>query len=72
MRTFPDKEVTDLVDFDYPDGECLPITKCVCGAKYNLWEEILSIYSEDAWKCPNCGISLYFRNQIYIYSVNRE
>ena len=63
-------DVTDQVSFDNPDDECLPITKCVCGAKFRAWSEFnISIYSDDPYPCPKCGRKLYFRNSIRVMEV---
>ena len=62
-------DVTDSVEFEWNDDECLPITKCVCGAKFAAWEHIISIYEEDPYKCPKCGVGLYFRPMIRVYKL---
>ena len=67
-----DKDVTAQVDFGNPDDECLPITSCVCGAKFPVWSEILSIYKDDPWECPKCGAGLYFGNRVRVYQVVEE
>ena len=67
-----DKDVTDLVDFYTNDDEALPLTQCVCGKKYGMWDFIISVYREDAHECEDCGAKLYFTNTITVYQVNEE
>ena len=62
-------DVTDKVEFEWNDEECLPITKCVCGAKFDAWDYIISIYEEHTYKCPKCKVGLYFRPMIRVYKV---
>ena len=64
-----DIDVTDLVDFSNPDDEALPITRCVCGQKFQLWEFSISIYPDGAHECPNCRRRLYFSQSIRVYEV---
>ena len=65
--TETDKNVTDLVHFDINDDECLPITKCLCGAEFKPWDFVISIYRDSACKCPKCGRDFYFKNSIQVY-----
>jgi len=67
MAEHPD--VTAKVDFGEVDGESLPLTKCVCGARFPLWEEIMSIYADRPWECPKCKTKLYFTCAIRVYQV---
>lgn len=62
-----DRDVTDQMDFENNDDECLPVTKCVCGATFATWTFIISIYSDDPYKCPECGRGLYFSLRIRVY-----
>ena len=64
-----DTDVTDLVGFGNPDDELLPLTECVCGARFDMWDMVISIYREDAYECDKCGRRLYFRNDIKVYEV---
>ena len=66
------EDVTSKVYFGWSDDEFLPITKCVCGAKFEMWEYSISIYKTDAFKCPKCGVGLYFRPSIKVYKVSHE
>lgn len=63
------KDVTKFVEFDNNDDESLPVTKCVCGKRFRLWEWSISIYDDDPTECPHCGAKLYFRNNICVYQV---
>ena len=63
------EDVTDQVEFGWNDDECMPITKCVCGSKFDMWNHIISIYEEDPYKCPECRVGLYFRSAIRVYKV---
>ena len=66
------KDVTSQVEFGNNDDECLPITKCVCGAVFMPWEFIISIYSDDAYECPKCQRKFYFSCSIRIYQVTQS
>lgn len=63
----PDIDVTELVDFGGVDDELLPLTKCVCGAEFESWDFVISIYPESPRTCRTCGRELYFSNAIHIY-----
>ena len=62
-------DVTAQVDFGPVDDECLPLTKCVCGHAFKLWEEVVSIYPEHPWTCPQCGAKLVFANAIRVFQL---
>ena len=68
------KDVTDLVEFGSNDDECLPLYKCVCGAKYESWKFTLSIYSDPDWanECKFCGRKLYFSISIRVYEIDKK
>ena len=66
-------DVTDSVDFDFGsiDGELLPLTKCVCGAKWSPWSGPgISIYEDSPNACPECGRKFYFAACIKVYEVH--
>lgn len=68
-----DLDVTDKVSFGNNDDEALPLTKCVCGEKFQEWAFIVSIYPKwEASACPKCGRRLYFRNAIRVFQVVDE
>jgi len=69
----PDKDVTQLVEFNDNDSESLPITKCVCGATFASWKFNISIYREEPliYSCPACGRKLYFSIAIRVYEVEK-
>lgn len=46
------QDVTAKVEIGEVDGELVPITKCLCGAKFELWTQTLGIGAE--WECPKC------------------
>jgi hypothetical protein len=62
-------DVTDQVSFYFPDDETLPLTKCVCGKIFALWEFVISMYREHPTVCPNCGCWLYFKQEIRVFEV---
>ena len=66
-----DKDVTNLVEFDLNDDECLPIRKCVCGHKFDPWKFFISIYRETAYQCHWCTRKLYFEIALHIYEIQR-
>ena len=63
-------DVTDQVSFQNPDDEALPLTRCVCGAAFRPWEQIVSIYDKNPWECPSCGAKLVFGNAVRVYQVS--
>jgi len=62
-------DVTKKVDFGFNDDEYLPITKCICGAEFDAWKFIISIYEDGANACPVCGRRFYFRPFIKVYEI---
>jgi hypothetical protein len=62
-------DVTAEVCFGTNDDEALPLLKCVCGKKFDLWNAIVSVYPDNPWQCDECGRQLYFRNSITVYQV---
>ncbi len=65
------KDVTDSVDFELNDDECLPLTKCVCGKKYDVWSTIIRMGSidDDPVPMPCCGRKLFFYSGISVHEV---
>jgi DNA-directed RNA polymerase subunit RPC12/RpoP len=63
-------DVTDQVTWEDNDGECLPLTKCVCGTRFDAWSEIVSIYKNHPWTCPKCGVKLIFSVGITVKKVD--
>lgn len=62
-------DVTDRVQFENNDDEYLPITKCVCGARFPSWEFMISIYDDTPYACPKCGAKLVFSFSIAVYEI---
>jgi hypothetical protein len=64
-----DKDVTELVEFNFNDDELLPITRCVCGKKFKSWTFNISIYRDAPllYHCPSCGRGLYFSLAIRVF-----
>lgn len=63
-------DVTELVTFSSPDDDCLPITKCVCGTEFPIWQFTISIYDDnDAYQCPECKRKLWFSSSIHVYEI---
>lgn len=62
-------DVTEEVEFGWNDDEYLPIIKCVCGEKFDLYDEMVSVYYSDPWTCPNCGTQLIWEQKITVYEV---
>lgn len=60
-------DVTERVGFQEPDSECLPLTRCVCGAEFRPWQQCVSIYVENAWECPKCKRRLLFSNVVRVF-----
>ena len=63
------KDITDQVDFHTNDDEALPLTKCACGATFEPWDFILSIYKDYPKVCPICGRMMYFSVEIRVYEI---
>jgi hypothetical protein len=66
--------VTKDVDWELPDDEYLPITRCVCGAKYTPWDFTISIYpfEDSAGKCRACGAMFHFVNSITVFQIKAD
>lgn len=62
-------DVTPCVETGEIDDENMPITKCLCGARFAPWSEVLSIYKETPWECPECGVRLIFRASVRVLRV---
>lgn len=62
-------DVSNQMDWNLPDDEFLPVTKCVCGTKFPVWSFSVSIYDDNPKTCPICGRKFFFSNSIRIYEV---
>jgi len=67
-----EKDVTGKVNFSFPDDESLPITKCVCGRTFGLWNFIINMDKESPVECPECGRKLYFESEIRVYEITED
>lgn len=66
----PDRDVTKLVDFGRNDDEFLPLTKCVCGHRWNTWDFSIALGPRNPYYCPYCGRFLYFTLDIHVFEVD--
>lgn len=66
------KDITDEVEFGLNDGESLPLTKCVCGKKFDFWNFLLSEGSGYPSECSECGRKMYFEADIKVYEIEKE
>jgi len=64
------KDITSQVSFADNDGELLPLTKCICGKEYEVWDFVLNtdIYDSPI-KCDACGRRMYFEVSIKVYEI---
>ncbi len=62
-------DVTAQTASGFNDDESLPITKCVCGAKFEYWDFFVGLGEDSAAECPKCGRKLCFSVDIRIYEV---
>ena len=65
-------DVTAQVNFHNNDDEYLPLTKCVCGAKFQPWTFVIAIYDDDPSACSKCGREFFFKLDIRVYEVRRD
>lgn len=66
-------DVTSQVSFDLNDDECLPITKCTCGAKFKSWEFFISVNDGgEYYSCPQCGSKFYWATHIKVFQVDKH
>jgi len=64
------RDVTDLMDFNFPDDEVMPLTGCLCGAKWPAWSgPYISIYEDTPYACPECGRKFYWQARYTIWEV---
>lgn len=68
-QTPPRIDVTKQVEFGDIDGEHIPLTKCVCGATFKGWSQVVDIYPDSPWECPRCGVKLYFTCDVRVYKL---
>ena len=65
-------DVTNQVRFDGNDDKLLPITKCVCGAKFEPWTFMIGVYDDEPYACPICGAKLCFSWCVTVYQIEDE
>lgn len=64
------KDVSEGFLIGSVDDECLPVHKCICGARSEGWPDyVLSIYEDSPIECPGCHRKFFFRNAIRIFEV---
>jgi hypothetical protein len=63
-----EREVTAQVETGDPDGELVPLTRCLCGQTYEAWEQILAPY-RDAPPMPCCGARLCAAVTVRVYHL---
>ena len=72
-KSLTKRDVTSQVEFNsdaVKDVALLPITKCTCGAEYELWGDFtLGTDPNDPVKCPECGRAFYFEVNLTVYEV---
>ena len=62
-------DVTSLVVAEEPDGDCLPLIKCLCGTEFKPWDFVISYDIDDSPRCHVCRRRFVFNLQILIYEV---
>jgi len=62
-------DVTDQVEFNNPDDELLPLTKCVCGKTFESWDFNIGVYDDMPTECSNCGRKFVFENNVKVFQV---
>lgn len=65
-------DVTKEVETGDPDGEMLPIRKCICGKQFGYWEQVICTDALDPWECPECHRKFFFLNNVSVYEVKEE
>ena len=65
------EDVTDKMGFNIYDidAEALPITRCLCGGRFQSWDFNISVYPDTPVACPKCGRKFYFIPSVRIYEV---
>lgn len=64
-------DITAEVRYGAIDDECLPLTKCACGAEWAAWEgPILQLGPDDPYECPECHAKLYWEQDIRVKCID--
>jgi len=61
--------VTGVQISEVDDRDVAAVTRCLCGQTYPAWQETLSIYEDNPWECPKCGVKLVFGYVVTVYQV---
>jgi len=67
-----DKDITDEVEFDLNDSECLPFTRCACGHEFKPWNFVIGVERDYPKSCPNCHRELYFTISIRVFEKEKK
>ena len=67
MSDMNDIDITKDTHWDSPDDECLPLTRCKCGEKFEPWDFILGVERDYAQECPNCKRKLYWGGRVWVF-----
>lgn len=67
-------EITDKVEFDLNDDESLPLTKCVCGKKFEAWNFIIGVDKDKQYmkQCSACGRFLFWELTIKVFEYKPQ
>jgi len=61
--------VTRHVEFGWPVGDHLVLTKCACGAMFAAGQFMIGVHRDNPTRCPRCGRKLFFAGNIRVYEV---
>ena len=64
--------MTDDYQFDLPDDESLPLTRCACGQGFARWQMVLGMDRTNPTQCPNCSRWLWWSLVITIHEVPHD
>jgi len=66
------ENITSEVEFGFSDDEYLPITRCLCGAEFEPYEQWISIYESSPWECSECGAEMVWEFKPNVYLITGE
>ncbi|HWR66090.1 MAG TPA: hypothetical protein VN364_08220 [Bellilinea sp.] len=61
--------VTRRVEFGWPVGDRLSVTRCACQVVFQPGQFVISVHRDSARACPRCGKRLFFAGNIRVYEV---